>query len=44
MRHFDIYVAPTFPDMATDQVEFLRRALSMPAEGRSSEHPSLSAG
>jgi hypothetical protein len=44
VRHFDVYVAPTFLDMVTDQLEFLRRALPMPTEGRSSDHPSLSAG
>jgi pimeloyl-ACP methyl ester carboxylesterase len=44
VRHFDVYVAPTFLAMVADQLEFLRRVLSMPAEGCPSEHPSLSAG
>jgi pimeloyl-ACP methyl ester carboxylesterase len=42
--HFDAYVPPTVLDMVTDQLEFLGRALSIPTEGRSSEHPAPSAG
>ena len=44
VAHFDAYVAPTFLDMVTDQLEFLRRTLSTPTEGRSSEHAALSTG